>query len=192
MSQTVAHKIIILAAPSGAGKTSIKSKLMESMSDRLSFSVSATTRSIRGNEKDGVDYFFINESDFRSIIDADGFIEHEMVYPGLYYGTTKAEMERIWGEGKFPLLDIDVQGALNVKKKFGNDVLAIFIDPPSLEVLRDRLKSRGTDTEDQIVMRVRKAEEELRFRPQFDHCVVNDDLNRSSTEVMELVKAFIG
>ena len=122
MSQTVAHKIIILAAPSGAGKTSIKSKLMERMGDRLSFSVSATTRKIRGSERDGVDYFYIDEAAFNAIAEKDGFIEYEMVYPGLYYGTTKAEMERIWKEGKYPLLDIDVKGALNVKKKFGKDV----------------------------------------------------------------------
>lgn len=192
MSQTVAHKIIILAAPSGAGKTSIKSKLMERMGDRLSFSVSATTRKIRGSERDGVDYFYIDEAAFNAIAEKDGFIEYEMVYPGLYYGTTKAEMERIWKEGKYPLLDIDVKGALNVKKKFGKDVLAIFIDPPSLEVLRDRLKNRGTDTEDQVEMRVRKAEEELNFRPQFDQCVVNNDLDKATDEVLELVKAFIG
>lgn len=192
MSQTVAHKIIILAAPSGAGKTSIKSKLMERMGDRLSFSVSATTRKIRGSERDGVDYFYIDEAAFNAIAEKDGFIEYEMVYPGLYYGTTKAEMERIWKEGKYPLLDIDVKGALNVKKKFGKDVLAIFIDPPSLEVLRDRLKNRGTDTEDQVEMRVRKAEEELTFRPQFDQCVVNNDLDKATDEVLELVKAFIG
>jgi guanylate kinase len=192
MSDSVSHKIIILAAPSGAGKTSIKTKLMERMGNRLSFSISATTRKIRGNEQDGVDYFFMDEEAFRMIEANDGFVEHEMVYPGLYYGTTKAEMERIWGEGKYPLLDIDVKGALNVKKKFGKDVLAIFIDPPSLEVLRDRLKKRGTDTEDQVDMRIQKAEEELHFRSQFDHCVVNNELERATQEVMGLVNAFIG
>lgn len=192
MPETASHKIIILAAPSGAGKTSIKTKLMEQMGDRLSFSISATTRAIRGNEKDGVDYFYMDEAAFQSIIHADGFIEHEMVYPGLYYGTTKAEMERIWGEGKYPLLDIDVKGALNVKKKFGKDVLAVFIDPPSLDVLRERLLKRGTDTEEQIAMRVRKAEHELDFRSQFDYCVVNHDLHTATAEVMELVKSFIG
>ena len=148
------HKIIILAAPSGAGKTTIKSRLLANMPDKLSFSISAATRKIRVGEQDGVDYFFISEQDFKNKIDHNQFVEWEMVYPGAYYGTTVAEIERIWDEQKTPILDIDVQGAMRVKELYGEKAISIFILPPSLEVLKDRLQKRGTDNEVQIKTRI--------------------------------------
>jgi guanylate kinase len=191
MSESDNHKIIILAAPSGAGKTTIKSRLLASMPEQLSFSISAATRKIRAGEQDGVDYFFITEEAFKHKIDNKQFIEWEMVYPGSYYGTTVDEMHRIWGENKTPILDIDVQGALRVKEIYGDQALAIFIKPPSLAVLKERLEKRGTDNADQIKTRIDKAAEEISFSNNFDHIVLNDDLDKASEEVKQLVTAFI-
>ena len=185
------HKIIILAAPSGAGKTTIKSRLLANMPDKLSFSISAATRKIRVGEQDGVDYFFISEQDFKNKIDHNQFVEWEMVYPGAYYGTTVAEIERIWDEQKTPILDIDVQGAMRVKELFGEKAISIFILPPSLEVLKDRLQKRGTDNEVQIKTRIEKAAEEIAFSKNFDHIVLNDDLNKASEQVKLLVIDFL-
>lgn len=191
MSESDKHKIIILAAPSGAGKTTIKSRLVASMPDRLSFSISAATRKIRAGEQHGVDYFFISEEEFKNKIDNNQFIEWEMVYPGSYYGTTVEEMQRIWGENKTPILDIDVQGALHVKEMYGDKVLAIFINPPSLAILQARLEKRGTDSAEQIKTRIDKAAEEISFSNHFDHIILNDDLDKASEEVKQLVSAFI-
>jgi guanylate kinase len=184
-------KIIILTAPSGAGKTTIKSKLLASIPDMLSFSVSATTRKIRGNEIDGVDYIFTTEDIFKSKVENDEFIEWEMVYPGLYYGTTIDEIHRIWREEKTPLLDIDVKGAINVKKQFGEKVLTIFIEPPSIEVLQERLIKRGADTEENIQTRISKAIEEMTYIHYFDKVILNDDLKQATEETIEVVKNFI-
>ena len=191
MEVSVQKKIIILTAPSGAGKTTIKSKLLDVLKKELSFSVSATTRKIRGKEQEGIDYHFTNEEVFKKLIENNSFIEWEMVYPGLYYGTTVQEMNRIWGEGKVPVLDIDVKGALNVKQQFGKQVLTIFIEPPSIEVLRERLQKRGTDTEENILTRINKATEEMQYKEQFDQVVLNDDIERASAEVIALVRQFI-
>ena len=191
MAESLQHKIIILTAPSGAGKTSVKSRLLNILKKELSFSVSATTRKMRGNEKEGVDYHFINEEAFKELVATNSFVEWEMVYQGLYYGTTIAEINRIWGEGKVPVLDIDVKGALNVKKKYGNDVLSIFIEPPSIEVLKERLIKRGTDSEQNILMRINKAGEEISYKSMFDRVVLNDDIERASSEVVALVQQFI-
>ena len=191
MTESVQHKIIILTAPSGAGKTSVKSRLLNTLKKELSFSVSATTRKMRGNEREGVDYHFINEEAFKELVATNSFVEWEMVYQGLYYGTTIAEINRIWGEGKVPVLDIDVKGALNVKKKYGNDVLSIFIEPPSIEVLKERLIKRGTDSEENILMRINKAGEEISYKSMFDRVVLNDDIERASSEVVALVQQFI-
>ena len=158
MSASSNNKIIILAAPSGAGKTSIKSRLLAAMPHLLSFSISAATRKIRPGEQDGVDYFFISEEDFKNKIDKNQFIEWEMVYPGSYYGTTVAEVERIWSEQKTPILDIDVQGAMRVKELYGEKAISIFIKPPSLEMLKERLEKRGTDNEVQIKTRLKKQQ----------------------------------
>lgn len=192
MEQDIQHKIIILAAPSGAGKTTIKSRIMKVLDDQLAFSISATTRKIRTGERDGVDYFFISPDEFKSKIDIDGFIEWEMVYEGLYYGTTKAEMERIWTMNKTPLLDIDVYGAMKVKQLFGKNALAIFIAPPSIEILRERLIKRGTDTTDVITKRIEKAAEEISQQIHFDHIVLNDDLDHATHQVLSLIEKFLG
>jgi guanylate kinase len=191
MSESDKHKIIVLAAPSGAGKTSIKSRLLAELPDKLSFSISAATRKIRAGEKDGVDYFFIDVEDFKNKIDHKQFVEWEMVYPGSYYGTTVEEIQRIWNENKTPILDIDVQGAMHVKELYGERALTIFIKPPSLDVLKERLEKRGTDNEEQIKTRVSKAAEEIAFSNNFDHIVLNDDLDKASAEVKALVTAFI-
>ncbi len=192
MRETVQQKIIILTAPSGAGKTTIKTKLLAGMANQLSFSVSATTRKIRGGEKDGVDYIFISEEQFKENIDKEQFVEWQMVYPGMYYGTTVDEMKRIWGEGKTPLLDIDVKGALNVKKMFGEQVLTIFIEPPSIEILQERLMRRGTESSEHINTRISKAKEEMEYRNSFDKVIMNDDLERATNEVTEMITKFLG
>ncbi len=192
MEQDIQNKIIILAAPSGAGKTTIKSRVMKVLDDQLAFSISATTRKIRTGERDGVDYFFISPDEFKSKIDIDGFIEWEMVYEGLYYGTTKAEMERIWSMSKIPLLDIDVYGAMKVKRLFGKNALAIFIAPPSIEVLKGRLIKRGTDSMEVIAKRIEKAAEEISQQIHFDHIVLNDNLDIATDKVLSLIQSFIG
>lgn len=191
MPEMNTKKIIILTAPSGAGKTTVKSKLLAALTKELSFSVSATTRKIRGNEQEGIDYHFTNEEVFKKLIEKKAFIEWEMVYPGLYYGTTIEELNRIWNEGKIPVLDIDVKGALNVKNQFGNLVLSIFIEPPSIAVLKERLEKRGTDSAENILTRINKATEELQYKEQFDQVVLNDDIERASAEVIALVRQFI-
>jgi guanylate kinase len=185
------RKIIILTAPSGAGKTTIKTKLLAEIPELMSFSVSATTRKIRAGEKDGVDYVFLNEDEFKQKIEHQEFIEWEMVYPGLYYGTTLDEMKRIWRDGKTPLLDIDVKGALNVKKQFGENVLTIFIDPPSIEILRERLTNRGTDSNEHIQTRINKATEEIGYKKNFDTIILNDDLKKATEDTLSAVLNFI-
>jgi len=185
------NKIIILTAPSGAGKTTIKTKLLAEIPELMSFSVSATTRKIRAGEKDGVDYVFLNEDEFKQKIEHQEFIEWEMVYPGLYYGTTLDEMKRIWRNGKTPLLDIDVKGALNVKKQFGENVLTIFIDPPSIEILRERLTNRGTDSNEHIQTRINKATEEIGYKKNFDTIILNDDLKKATEDTLSAVLNFI-
>ncbi|MEY4661375.1 MAG: guanylate kinase [Bacteroidota bacterium] len=192
MEQDNQHKIIILAAPSGAGKTTIKSRVMQVMDDQLAFSISATTRKIRAGEKDGVDYFFISPEAFKSKMADDGFIEWEMVYEGLYYGTTKSEMERIWTMNKTPLLDIDVYGAIKVRQLFGKNALAIFIAPPSIEVLKERLIKRGTDSAEVIAKRIEKAAEEISQQIHFDHIVLNDNLDAATEQVLSLIQGFLG
>lgn len=185
------NRIVILAAPSGAGKTTIMARLIAAMPEKLSFSISATTRPMRKGEVDGKDYIFISVNEFRDKIEADGFVEWEMVYEGTYYGTTKDEMKRIWEMGKTPLLDIDVYGAMKVKKLFGDQVLSIFIEPPSIDALRQRLEKRGTDSEAAISKRIQKAAEEIAQKKHFDQIVMNDDLEKATIEVLGLVKGFL-
>jgi guanylate kinase len=184
-------KIIILTAPSGAGKTTIKTAMLDEMSNLLSFSVSDTTRKIRPHEIEGSDYFFISEDEFKRRIEKHEFIEWEMVYPGLYYGTSVKEIERIWNEGKTPLLDIDIQGALNVKKKYGHDVLSIFIEPPSMEVLYNRLKKRATESAENITIRINKAESEMQFKDSFDKKILNDNLTEAIKQVKNIIQEFL-
>ncbi len=184
-------KIIIIAAPSGAGKTSVVRHLLNVMPEQLSFSISAATRKPRNNEKDGVDYYFLSVEDFEARIKADAFVEWEMVYEGKYYGTLKKEVERIWSEGKAPLLDVDVKGGLHVQDKFRGQTLSLFIEPPSIEELERRLRSRGTETEESLKARVSKAAYELTFKNQFDHVILNDELPRACREAEQLIRDFL-
>ena len=158
---------------------------------QLAFSVSATTRPRRGQEVHGVDYYYLSQEEFEDKIKADELVEYQEVYPGRYYGTLKSEVERITGMGKNVVLDLDVLGGVNVKKMYGDRALAIFIQPPSVEVLRQRLINRGTDSMEDIKARVDKAEFEISIGPQFDHTVINEDLDTAVNEVHDLIATFI-
>ena len=176
------QKLIIITAPSGAGKTSVTKYLLEKI-PQLGFSVSATTRKPRSNEINNVDYYFITENDF---------IEWEMVYEGKYYGTFKSELERIWKENKIPLLDIDVKGAIHVHEQFDSNCLTIFIEPPSIEELKKRLQSRGTESLESLQTRLNKAVFELSFKNQFNKIIINDNLQHACLEAEAAVKEFLG
>ena len=183
-------KIIMITAPSGAGKTSITHYLLNNY-PQLCFSVSAATRESRGTEKNGVDYYFISEEDFENKIKENAFIEWEMVYKGKYYGTLKSEIERIWIEGKTPMLDIDVKGAIHVQSQFKEKCLSLFIEPPSIDVLQKRLESRGSDSAENIATRVNKASYELSFKQHFDFCIMNDELEKACRETEIIVSNFL-
>lgn len=185
------QKIIIITAPSGAGKTSITRYLMKTF-PQLAFSVSAATRSPRGMEKNGVDYYFISADDFKNKIQHNEFVEWEMVYEGKYYGTLKKELERIWKENKIPVLDIDVKGAIHVQQQYPQTSLSLFIQAPSVNELKNRLESRGTETAESLAARVNKAAYELSFKDHFNKTIVNDDLQRACTEAERIVTGFIG
>ena len=184
------EKVIILTAPSGAGKTSIASYLLKTL-PQLSFSVSATTRAPRGNEKDGVEYHFISPSTFEGHIYQNDFLEYEMVYEGLYYGTLKSELTRIWNLGKIPVLDIDVKGAIKIQKQLAENCLSIFIMPPSIEVLKQRLENRKTETAENIQMRLDKAAFEISFSNQFNVIIQNNDLTTAYTETEKVISNFL-
>lgn len=184
-------KLIIISAPSGAGKTTIVKHLLESGMN-LSFSVSATTRQPRGEEKDGVDYFYLSVEEFKKRIANNEFVEWEEVYKDIYYGTLKSEMERIWAKGQFVLFDVDVKGGIALKKKFGTDSMAIFIMPPSVEELENRLVKRATDTPEIIRIRVEKARDEMKYANEFDNVVVNHQLDNAKKTTFEMVKSFLG
>ena len=185
------NKIVIIAAPSGAGKTSVTRHLLNSLPDKLGFSISATTRPARKHEKDGVDYYFISADSFENMIGNDEFVEWEMVYQGKYYGTLKRELYRIWRQGKTPLLDVDVVGGLDIKGLYPESSLALFILPPSIDELRRRLEARGTETPETLEARIQKAEHELTFRDKFDHIIINDELGRACAEAEMLVRDFL-
>jgi guanylate kinase len=184
------NKIIIITAPSGAGKTTIVKKLLAAM-PQLAFSISATTRSARETEVDGQDYYFLTPEDFHQKIEVHAFAEYEMVYAGKYYGTLKAELQRIWDKGQVPMVDIDVKGALSIKEKYQDSTLTIFIAPPTLDALRVRLSERGTETQASLEERLGKARYEMSFAHEFDKIVVNDELERAYAEVKALVQAFL-
>jgi guanylate kinase len=170
------HKIIIITAPSGAGKTSITRHLLKTFPDKLAFSISAATRQKREYEKDGVDYYFMSVDEFKEKILHNSFVEWEMVYEGKYYGTLKSEIHRIWKEEKMPLLDVDVKGAMHVQQQHPEQSLSIFIEPPSVDELKKRLNSRGTETAESLSTRVNKATYELSFKDHFNTVIVNDNL----------------
>lgn len=182
-------KLIIFSAPSGSGKTTIVRHLLSRYS-QMAFSTSATSREPRKNEQDGVDYYFLTADDFRKKIEEDKFLEWEEVYTGQYYGTLRAEVERLRAAGKHVVFDIDVVGGLRLKQRFGSDALAIFIQPPSLEIMEKRLRKRGTDSEEQLLKRLGKAREELSFADQFDHILINDRLEDSLKKAEELIRTF--
>lgn len=182
--------MLIISAPSGAGKTTLVNHLLKSGLPLL-FSVSATSRKPRGNEADGSDYYFITAAEFRRRIRRDEFVEWQEVYKNHYYGTLRSEIERIHGKGKIPLFDVDVMGGINLKKIFGNDALAIFIMPPSVDELHKRLLRRGTDSPEKIEMRVEKAASELLLSDRFDTIIINDVLGKACTEILRVVKEFI-
>ncbi len=186
------NKIIIIAAPSGSGKTSVVRHLLKVMPRQLAFSISCATRQARNNEKDGVDYYFISADEFKDRINRQEFVEWEMVYAGKYYGTLKSEMRRIWNMNKVPLLDIDVKGGMNVQSQYPKQSLSLFIEPPSIEELERRLKARGTESPESIKARISKASYELTFKDRFDHFIVNDRLERACEEAEVIVRAFLG
>jgi guanylate kinase len=184
-------KAIIFSAPSGAGKTTIVHHLLGNEALRLSFSVSATSRPKRGHEQDGKDYYFLSSEDFLIRAKAGEFVEWEEVYKDQYYGTMKSEIERIWAEGKNVIFDLDVVGGLNLKKIFGDRALAIFVQPPSIEVLIFRLRNRSTETPEKIAMRIEKAKHEMAFAPKFDMILVNDKLPEALAQAELRVQEFI-
>lgn len=186
----MAGKALIFSAPSGSGKTTIVKHLLKTNPD-LGFSISASTRDKRGRtEQHGKDYYFLSPEDFKDKIDNNEFIEWEEVYEGNFYGTLKSEIERIWKEGKDVIFDVDVKGGLNLKKYFGDKALAIFVKVPSMEVLKERLKDRGTESPESLSRRLFKANFEMSFQDHFDVVLVNEDLNRSLAEAQRLYDEF--
>lgn len=184
-------KLIIFSAPSGSGKSTIINKLMSEYGLRGRFSISATSRKPRGSEQDGVEYYFLTEEDFRKRISEGDFLEYEEVYPRCFYGTLRSEVDRTLDRGENVILDIDVQGGLNVKKIYGDRALTLFIQPPSIERLRERLERRGTDAPEVIERRLAKAETELSFAPKYDAVVVNDDLEEACQAAARTIEDFL-
>lgn len=184
-------KLIIFSAPSGAGKTTIVKHLLDKHGDKIEFSISASTRAPRGEEVDGKDYYFISKEEFLHRIAKQEFIEFEEVYSGTFYGTLKSEIERIWAKGKSVVFDIDVVGGLRLKSKFSDQALAIFVQPPSITVLKERLTGRGTDSEEKLKERFEKAKEELAYADKFDVILQNDDLESACTEAERLLLSLL-
>jgi len=183
-------KLIVISAPSGAGKTSIVHHLLKNMPE-LSFSVSACSREKRDNETHGKDYYFLGVEGFQNKIKEDAFLEWEEVYENQYYGTLKSEIERIWSEGKTVIFDVDVIGGLNIKKQYPKECLSLFIMPPSVDVLRERLSGRGSESEEKLEMRLAKAEQEISKNQEFDKVILNDDFGIACEETMKVIRNFI-
>lgn len=183
-------KLVIFSAPSGAGKTTIVHHLLKKIPE-LSFSISATTRPKRGDEKHENDYYFISKEEFLHKVAHQEFVEFEEVYKGTYYGTLRSEIQRIWNEGKHVIFDIDVEGGLRLRRKYENDALAIFVQPPSLQVLKERLSGRGTDSLEKLEERFIKAEKELLYADKFDLILKNNDLEVACAEAEEIVRGFL-
>ncbi|MBQ4440508.1 MAG: guanylate kinase [Bacteroidales bacterium] len=183
-------KVIIVSAPSGAGKTSIVRHLLEQVPD-LKFSISATTRPKRDYEIDGKDYYFLTPEQFKERLANDEFLEWQEVYTDQFYGSLKSEVERIWSNGQAVIFDVDVLGGLNIKKFYGDEALSVFIEPPTMDELENRLKNRGTENDASLKKRLAKAEYELSFARQFDKIVLNDDLKTAQQEMIDLVRDFL-
>lgn len=187
---SMAGKIIIFSAPSGSGKTTIVRHLMN-QDLNLEFSISATSRKPRSNEADGIDYFFLSPAKFREMIANNEFLEWEEVYDNQYYGTLRSEIDRITANDKNIIFDVDVLGGINLKKEFGARALAVFVQAPSLEILEERLRTRASDSEEQLNKRIEKAKKEILYAGNFDHVIINDDLKKSLEEATNLVHAFL-
>ena len=186
------NKVIIFSAPSGAGKSTIVNHLLK-LYPELEFSISATSRSPRGQERHGVEYYFFSADEFRKMIAEDKFVEYEEVYSGSFYGTLRSEVERIWAKGHAIVFDIDVQGGVNLKRIFGDKALSVFIQAPSVEVLRERLVGRGTDSEEAIEKRIAKATSEMEFAAgKFDYVLINDNLQSALAEAEDTISRFLG
>lgn len=185
-----AGKLVIFSAPSGAGKSTLVHYLLPKFKE-LSFSISATSRAPRGEEKHGQDYYFLSAEDFQERAQNDEFLEWEEVYAGTYYGTLKSEVQRLWDEGKTVVFDIDVVGGLNLKKIFGPQALAMFVQAPSIQILEQRLRGRGTDSSDKIKQRIEKASWEMDQAAFFDYTIINDDLDRAKAEAKKLLIDFL-
>jgi len=183
-------KLVIFSAPSGSGKTTIVRELLKRFTC-FEFSISATSRKPRGEERDGVDYYFLSSDEFRARVERDEFVEWEEVYAGTCYGTLRSEMERIWSKGNVILFDVDVIGGINLKRLFGDDACSLFIMPPSIAELERRLRGRGTDAEEVIQKRIDKAEFELSKAEAFDYTVVNDDLTTAVEECVAIINNFL-
>ena len=185
------NKLIVISAPSGAGKTSIVHYLLKNMSE-LSFSVSACSRDKRENETNGVDYHFLGVEGFKKKIKVDAFLEWEEVYKNQYYGTLNSELERIWGKGKTVIFEVDVEGGINIKKQYPSDCLSIFIMPPSLEILKERLQNRGSESTESLEKRLAKAKGEIARSVEFDKVILNDNFDLACKEAMQLIQTYIG
>ena len=183
------NKVMVFSAPSGAGKTTIVTHLLKAF-NKLEFSVSATSRAPRGQEVDGKDYYFLSVKEFKKRVKNNEFVEYEEVYPGSFYGTLKSEVERIWAKGNVIMFDVDVKGGVNIKKIFGEKAFTVFIMPPSLEVMEQRLRARGTDSDEAIKTRIAKAAEEMTYAAKFDTVLVNDVLEESFAKAERLVNLF--
>ena len=185
------QKVIIFTAPSGAGKTTLVCHMLDQMKE-LSFSVSATTRSKRSHEEDGEDYYFLEPAAFQKKIENEEFLEWEEVYKGTCYGTLKSEVERIWSIDKYAIFDVDVKGAVNIKKYYGDQALAVFIRPPSVQALMNRLLGRKTETLETLEIRMARSRMELTYEDQFDITVINDDLDTAKKDALDIVRNFLG
>ena len=183
-------KLFVFSAPSGSGKTTLVRHLLQQQLP-LGFSISATSRAPRGTEENGKDYYFLSEKEFKQKIQDNAFVEYEEVYSGTFYGTLHSELERLWGEGKHVLFDIDVKGGLNIKDQYPNQTLSVFVESPSLYELEKRLRERGTESEDKIQQRLDKSASELTFSQDFDVILVNDNLEEAKQEVVRLVRQFL-
>jgi guanylate kinase len=189
-STAMTKKMIIISAPSGAGKTTLIKYLLAERQN-IEFSISACSRPKRDGEQHGVDYYFLSEEEFRDKIEKNEFVEWEEVYPGSFYGTLRSEVDRIWNKGNHVIFDVDVVGGLNIKKQFAGRALAVFIMPPSIEVLEQRIRKRQSDSEEQISKRVEKAEWEMQFAPEFDVTVVNNEITIARVELLEITDRFL-